>query len=123
MFDRNKTVQIANEIEAALKEIAKKHGFSAPMIDLRRSRDGSFARLYKMDLYAPATLGGQAAAVPASNDLASAMKVHGITKSSNAKGDRLTGYSPRSPKFSFVYTSARGTAWKCTPAQAKKRFG
>jgi hypothetical protein len=54
--------------------------------------------------------------------LARAMAEHGIRTTVNAKGDRLTSFFPKSPKFCFGYTSARGAEWKCSAEQAAHRF-
>lgn len=125
MFTSAKTREIAKEIEAALKAIGAKHGFEVPAVDLRRARGDGFARLMKADFYPKSTQKTATSSVkPASNDfkINMGMKAYGIEKTANNKGDTLVGYNSNCPKYCFTYRSARGTMWKITPDQAKRRF-
>ena len=121
--------QIQADLQKAYAEIATKYGLVAPAADVRRERNGSFARAMKVDFR------NAADAVPVMKMpqgfipegvkdplLARAMAKHGITTTKNSKGDTLTAFYPNSPKFCFGYTSGRGTNWKCSADQARKRF-
>lgn len=136
MFTKETTRQIQNEIQAALEAIGKKHGFNvlSDEIDFRRTRSGDRGRLMAMDFYpagkepAPAFNAStvdltEAKAGTPQFKLNAAMKRFGIERTANNKGDTLTSYNPNCPKYCFSYRSVRGTDWKCTPEQAKKRFG
>jgi hypothetical protein len=123
MFDKTTTNAFAADLQKAFNEVAAKHGVTAPKLDLRRARDGSFARLMKVDIQAAGTKVTSLKVDSQFMGLEAAMKRFGITSTKNAKGDVLDAFNPRSPKFCFSYTSARGTQWKCTAEQAKKRFG
>lgn len=139
-FDRANTAQFTAELNAAIKAVADRHGLNVPALDVRRSRDGNFVRIMKMDVYAA----GKNAFSPYENtfkalgmndqeiakasgtfgtDLDSMMARYGIRAKTNKKGDTLTGYNPRAPKYPFNYTSPNGTPWRITVEQAKKRFG
>jgi len=123
MFDKTTTSAFAADLQKAFDEIAAKHGVTAPKVDLRRARDGSFARLMKIDIQAAGTKVTSLKVDSQFMSLDAAMKRFGITSKKNAKGDTLDAFNPKSPKYCFTYTSVRGTSWKCTPEQAKKRFG
>lgn len=124
----------------AVQAIAQKHGVKVPTLDVRRSRDGSFVRIMKVDIYAAGknafspyeqtfkALGMNDAdiarsAAGFSNDLDTMMARYGIASKTNRKGDTLTGFNPRALKYPFNYTSPNGTQWRITVEQAKKRFG
>lgn len=58
------------------------------------------------------------------SSLATAMKMFGINREVNAKGDKLLSYHPNRPKYPFVYLSGSNgrTRWKQTAEQAARRF-
>lgn len=130
-FNKSNNAILAADINAALQEVARKHNVTIPAVDLRYCRDGTYARLYKMDIY-PAHIAAavaeskavmQAVGVQqAESALIRAMQRDGIVAQQNAKGDRLTGYKGGN-KYCYGYTSARGTEWWTTVAGAQKRFG
>lgn len=136
-FDRAATAQFTAELNAAFKAIAEKHGISAPALDVRRSRDGTFVRIMKVDVYASGKnaftpyentfkalgLNAEDISKASSTDLDSMMARYGIRAKTNRKGDVLTGFNPRAPKYPFNYTSPNGNPWRITVEQAKKRFG
>lgn len=123
MFDKTATASFAADLQKAFNEVAAKHGVTAPKLDLRRARDGSFARLMKLDIQAAGSKVTSLKVESQFMSLEAAMKRFGITNKKNAKGDTLDAFNPRSPVYCFTYTSARGTSWKATAEQAKKRFG
>ena len=126
MIDKAKLIRIEADMNAAIRQVAEKHGLRFDRVDLRRSREGSFCRLMKLDFYETDSVVGKAAALmgyaAGGETLEAKMKQYGIKKTRNKKGDVLTAFNPRSPKYCFSYRSAGGTDWKITPMQAAKRF-
>ena len=118
--------QIEADLQKAYNEVAAKYGIQKPEVSCRRATNGSFVRVSKIDMYdvanAPTAPAFKVTQMPTDNKLKAAMDYHKITSIKNAKGDTLTAYYPNSPKYCFGYTSARGTGWKCSPDQARKRF-
>ena len=112
----------AADLQTAINEVNAKYGISDMTMDVRRARDGSFLRIMKVDGFERVSPLGQAAKMFAPT-LSKALDEYGIGSTRNAKGDVLTGFNPRSPKYCFTYRSAGGTDWKITPEMARKRFG
>lgn len=136
-FNRSNVALLKQDVDAALKAVGEKYGITFAPIDMRAARDGSFVRLYKQDIVAPAwrsqveqtmaSLGVPNASqtydrITRGVTLEEAMARDGIISSVNAKGDRLTHYK-HGNKYCYHYTSARGAEWRIPVEEARKRFG
>jgi len=55
-------------------------------------------------------------------DLEKKMKVYGLGYKGK-KGQTLTGFNFRSPKYPFTFVTVRGARYKCSLEQAKAIFG
>lgn len=124
-IDRDIQMKIQLEISQALRAIADKYGLEAPVVDLRRSTGGSFVRLMKLDMPVKADVPAMKLKVkPFIGDtpLERALKAIGVTKTTNAKGERIVDYKPSRPKYPFVFQGPKGGRWKATEADIKARF-
>lgn len=128
-IDNARQAAIAADIRKALSDVAEKWGLEKPVVDLRRSTSGSFVRLMKLDMavvdpnakapVAEATGFGEGV----SRELAQALARIGVTKVTNAKGERIVEYKPNRRSYPFVFQGPKGGRWKGSVEEIRARFG
>ena len=127
-FDRVTLLKVQSEIDQALRAIAEKYGSEIEgFVDVRRSTDGNFIRIMKTDIrvksVAVPAMVLKTAQIGGDSALERALKRIGVTKMTNAKGERIVDYKPNRPKYPFVFEGARGGRWKASEQDIKIRFG
>ena len=118
-FNRNNLNEIRKDLEAALAQVATKHGIQLSVGTIRFGEESFSAKISGDVLKQRSTISNSSG----DSLLDSMMRLDRIASTTNAKGDRLTKFNPSSPKYAYSYTSARGTSWKITAEQARQRFG
>lgn len=121
-IDRTLQSKIQADLVKAFAEVAAKYGLEQPSVDLRRDRAGTFVRLMKLDMNVKTNDTPVTKLKMGDTPLERALARIGVTKMTNAKGDRIVDYKPNRPKYPFVFEGPKGGRWKATEASIKARF-
>jgi hypothetical protein len=127
-FDHDNLKILRRDLNAALAEVALKHGITLELGTMRFSSDSVSCRLTAGTLLSTGTdskIVGQTNTTPApmTTALKQGMAIHGIANTTNSKGDQLLDFKPSAPKYCFIYCGPKGGRWRATAEQMRLKFG
>ncbi len=129
-FDKTNLREIRNDINAALAEVAKKHGIE---LNLGTITFSAFEARCKLSMAQTTkvtsattnpTFNTATASAPLPVALQRACTVHNLVATKRGpKGEKLVDYVASRYKYPFTYETVRGTRYKASIADAVRMFG
>lgn len=117
-FNRSNLSNVRKELDKALAAFTKTTGVAVNVGSIRFT-DNEFTTRLTCRTTTNTTVNGQVAQID--QVLAAKMAQYNLGLKGTS-GEKLTGFTPRRPKYPFSYTGPRGGRYKCSIEQAKRMF-